>query len=73
MVDTNGIVVLVGDPVNGVTVYGPYRDFDEAISIWEADSSDVDWWVTPLNVFGDVISIADCDRPWCAHCKDGEA
>lgn len=72
MEDNNGIVVLVGDPVNGVTAYGPYRTFDEAINIWETES-DVDWWVAPLNIHGDVIKVADCDRPWCAHCKDGEA
>jgi len=66
---SNGVAVLVGDPVNGVTVYGPYRTIDEAISIWE-DESDVYWWVAPMHVYGDVIDVTNCDRPWCVHCKD---
>jgi len=71
MTDTNGVVVVVGDPLNGITVYGPYATTDDAIEVWE-NESDVDWWVSPLRTNGNTIRIADCDRPWCAHCKNEE-
>jgi hypothetical protein len=71
MSEINGVVVVVGDPINGVTVYGPYASIDDAINIWEVES-EVDWWVAPLRTNGNTIDIADCDRPWCAHCKNGE-
>jgi len=69
MTDTNGVVVVVGDPLNGITVYGPYATTYEAIEVWE-DESDVEWWVSPLRTNGDTIRVIKCDRPWCVHCKD---
>lgn len=42
-------VVLVGNPVDGLTIYGPF-DTGEDASTWADDyvSSDA-WWIAPLH------------------------
>ena len=70
MADTNnGVIALVGNPSDGFTPYGPYADFDTAIAAMDGEEC----WIMELHFDADSIQIADCDRPWCAHCKDGEA
>ncbi len=43
-------IVIAGDPVNGFTYHGPFKDEDEAYSWFEMHTADYeDWWVAPLN------------------------
>lgn len=41
-------VVLVGNPVNGLEVFGPFATPDEAVDWASSNSDDQDWWVAPL-------------------------
>lgn len=44
-------VVIVGNPVDGVEIFGPFKTGDEATE-WGDSHADVgkyrDWWVVPL-------------------------
>jgi hypothetical protein len=62
---TNGVIVLLGNPSDGFTPYGPYSDYETAMSAWENEEC----WMMELYPDADTIDITDCDRPWCAHCK----
>jgi len=45
----DGIVcVMAGSPVNGVELYGPFKDADRAISWAEIDCPYDSWWIVPL-------------------------
>ena len=41
-------VVLVGNPVDGITIYGPFED-NESAEQWTADEGLHNWYITELN------------------------
>lgn len=38
------IVVGASNPFDGITLYGPFEDFDEANDWAEHNITDMDWW-----------------------------
>ncbi|WP_310530753.1 hypothetical protein [Novosphingobium sp.] len=40
-------IVIIGNPVDGFTHYGPFADW-EAATDWVESLSDCDWWIAPL-------------------------
>lgn len=44
---TNGLVLLVGNPIDGLTLYGPFHD-EEALSREAETIADSDWWSAKL-------------------------
>ena len=41
-------VIVIGNPFDGLRIYGPYNTIEEAEI--EAESfSDTDWWIVPLD------------------------
>lgn len=40
-------VVLVGDPINGMTVYGPFKTGTDAV-MWASENTDNVWVAAPL-------------------------
>lgn len=42
-------IVLVGNPVDGFSFFGPFTTSDEAATWAEAAPLNDDWWVAPLN------------------------
>ena len=57
-------VVVVGDPFDGMSIYGPFPTGDEA-NDWaqcngKTDLEDVDWWVVRL------------ESPLPDECEEGE-
>jgi len=45
-------VVLVGNPVDGLTIYGPFTTAEDANEWADSNINADDWWVAPL-VSGD--------------------
>lgn len=62
----NGVVVLVGNPSDGFTPYGPYLDFDSAIDAWDGEEC----WVMELHADIETVNVMDCDRAECRHCRN---
>jgi hypothetical protein len=45
----NNWAVVIGNPIDGITVYGPFETLEDACSWGETiTSSDGDWWPTSL-------------------------
>jgi hypothetical protein len=42
------LVVMVGGPSNGYTLYGPFGDADDAIAYVERNNIQDSWWLVPL-------------------------
>ncbi len=43
-------VVLCGNPVEGFSVYGPFKTYDDAAAWTDADNhSDLETWIMPLH------------------------
>ena len=40
-------VVVLGNPVDGISIYGPFKNSMDAMT-WAEKDPDGDWWVTPL-------------------------
>ncbi len=41
-------VVVVGDPINGITIYGPFKDAEDAISWAQSEVTKEPWWTAAL-------------------------
>jgi hypothetical protein len=41
--------IIVGDPIDGITVHGPFFDSDDAVEWAERFTSDQHWWVTEIH------------------------
>jgi hypothetical protein len=41
-------VLIVGNPVDGLKFYGPYKTGDEAIDAGERIDSGSEWWVAKI-------------------------
>ena len=41
--------VITGDPIGGITIYGPFKTSADAIEWAEQFKSDTSWWVTELH------------------------
>jgi hypothetical protein len=41
-------ILIVGDPVEGFTYHGPFKDEHEAVSYGEQHYSDTSWWTVGL-------------------------
>ena len=39
-------VVIIGNPVDGLKIYGPFKTADAAVA-WAEDVTDT-WWIAPL-------------------------
>lgn len=48
--DNNQFCVIIGDPIDGVTIYGPFLSSEDAIE-WAEQfvSGTQNWWVTQLH------------------------
>ena len=44
---TKPYILIVGDPINGFAIYGPFDDANEAIAAGDDFSQD-SWWVAQL-------------------------
>ena len=44
---TQATVVITGDPIEGLTIYGPFTDVFEAIE-WGENYLGIDWWTYVL-------------------------
>lgn len=42
-------VVAKGDPFDGVTLYGPFKDYDSALEWAECNDREGEWWVVGIN------------------------
>jgi hypothetical protein len=40
--------VAIGDPFNGLTLYGVFADYDEALTYAEDHGEDNEWWVVRI-------------------------
>lgn len=40
-------VVLMGNPVDGLKVFGPFKTPDDAVR-WAGEEIDDTWWIAPL-------------------------
>lgn len=40
-------IVLTGNPVDGMTAYGPFTTRDDALE-WASHECSGDWWLMPL-------------------------
>lgn len=45
MLKENGFIVAVGNPFDGISVFGPFDDAVEANEWADAKIKNVDWWV----------------------------
>jgi hypothetical protein len=45
-------VVLVGNPLDGIAVFGPFNTYDEALDWAEGNANDGEWWITKLCLAG---------------------
>lgn len=41
------IIVIVGNPIEGLDIYGPFDDIDQAIG-WGEDLVQGDWWLAKV-------------------------
>jgi hypothetical protein len=41
-------VLIVGNPIDGMSIYGPYDSTEDAESMAETISTDETWWITEL-------------------------
>jgi hypothetical protein len=48
MADSIQHVVCQGDPFNGLTLYGPFSDYDSALNWAEDNGEDTEWWIVRL-------------------------
>lgn len=46
---TYQFVVAKGNPLDGITLYGPFDDEDTAIEWSESNDTEGDWWVVILH------------------------
>lgn len=40
-------VVMIGNPVDGFTIYGPFKTGEDAI-LWAQDEVETDWWIAKV-------------------------
>jgi hypothetical protein len=70
-------VVLVGNPVDGLTIYGPFTTGEDANDWADSNVKNEDWWAAPLAssatetenaVFPTALCEADLeDEDFCAY------
>lgn len=41
-------LVVLGNPVEGLTFYGPFSDYDAACEWTDKECRDVEWWIAPI-------------------------
>lgn len=44
----NSYIVVLGDPVDGFTYYGPFADYDDAMEYAQTECGECSWWIAPL-------------------------
>lgn len=50
MANDNNFCVIIGDPIDGITVYGPFLSGEDAVEWAEQFASGTqNWWVTELH------------------------
>jgi hypothetical protein len=47
--DNSNFCVIVGDPIGGIRIYGPFYDSDSAMEWAEHNAEASNWWVTELH------------------------
>ncbi len=45
----NQYVVAKGNPLDGITLYGPFEDSDSALEWAECNDREGDWWIVTVN------------------------
>ena len=70
MADTGMHVVLYGNPVDGIKLFGPFKTGDEAVR-WAGREIDDAWWIAPLSHPDDFSAEDDEDEgDLCPTCID---
>lgn len=44
-------VIVIGNPIEGIKLIGPFDNFTAAADAAEATCIDDDWWLTPIHQF----------------------